>query len=33
MGQAGWRRARELFSIEDYAANVYRVIQSVIEKR
>ena len=33
MGLAGWQRARELFSIEDNAANVYKVIQSVIEKR
>lgn len=33
MGLAGWKRARELFNIEDYAANVYRVIQSVMEKR
>jgi len=33
MGLAGWQRARELFNIEDYAANVYRVIQSVMEKR
>jgi len=33
MGLAGWERARELFSIEDNAANVYKVIQSVIEKR
>lgn len=33
MGLDGWQRARELFNIEDYAANVYRVIQSVMEKR
>jgi len=33
MGLAGWRRARELFNIEDYAANVYRVIQTVVEQR
>jgi len=33
MGLAGWQRARTLFNIEDYAANVYRVIQSVMEKR
>jgi len=33
MGRAGWQRARDLFNIEDYAANVYRVIQSVMEKR
>ncbi len=33
MGLAGWQRARDLFTIEDYAANVYRVIQSVMEKR
>lgn len=32
MGLAGWQRARDLFNIEDYAANVYRVIQSVMEK-
>jgi glycosyltransferase involved in cell wall biosynthesis len=28
-GQEGWRVAREKFAIEDYAANVYNVIQSV----
>ena len=33
MGLAGWQRARDLFNIEDYAANVYRVIQSVMGKR
>ncbi|HHU08321.1 MAG TPA: glycosyltransferase family 4 protein [Clostridiaceae bacterium] len=33
MGLAGWQRARDLFNIEDYAAKVYRVIQSVMEKR
>ena len=33
MGLAGWQRARDFFNIEDYAANVYRVIQSVMEKR
>lgn len=33
MGLAGWQRARDLFNIEDYAANVYRVIQSVMERR
>lgn len=33
IGLAGWQRARDLFNIEDYAANVYRVIQSVMEKR
>lgn len=33
MGLAGWQRARDLFNIEDYAANVFRVIQSVMEKR
>lgn len=33
MGLAGWQRARDLFNIEDYSANVYRVIQSVMEKR
>ena len=32
-GLAGWQRARELYNIEEYATNVYRVIQSVIEKR
>lgn len=31
MGFTGWQRARELFNIEDYATNVYRVIQSVVE--
>lgn len=33
MGLAGWQRARELFNIEDYAANIYRVIQSVMENK
>lgn len=33
MGMAGWLRARNLFNIEDYAANVYRVIQDLMEKR
>lgn len=33
MGLDGWRFARDLFNIEDYAANVYRVIQSVMENR
>ena len=33
MGLAGWQRAKELFNIEDYAAGVYRVIESVMEKR
>lgn len=33
MGLVGWQRARELFNIEDYAANVYYVIQSVTEQR
>lgn len=33
MGLAGWQRARDLFNIEDYAANVNRVIQSVMKKR
>lgn len=32
MGQAGAIRARHLFNIEDYAANVYSVIKSVMEK-
>ncbi len=33
MGLAGWQRARDLFNIEDYAANVYCVIQSLMKKR
>ncbi|HPY34121.1 MAG TPA: glycosyltransferase, partial [Anaerolineaceae bacterium] len=33
MGLAGWQRARESYNIEDNAANVYKVIQSVMEKR
>jgi len=32
MGLAGWNRAREHFNIEDYAANVYQIIQSVAGK-
>ena len=32
MGLAGWQRAKEMFNIEDYAANVYKVIQSVTNK-
>jgi hypothetical protein len=32
LGLAGWERARELFSIEKYAASVYQVIQSVMSK-
>ena len=32
MGLAGWQRAREKFNIEDCAANVYRIIQSVTGK-
>lgn len=32
MGLAGWQRARELFNIEDYGSNVYKVIQSVMDK-
>ncbi len=32
MGLAGWERARELFSIEQCAASVYQVIQSVMSK-
>jgi len=31
MGLAGWQRAKNLFNIEDYAANVYQVIQSVMD--
>lgn len=33
MGLAGWKRAKEMFNIEDYAANVYKVIQSVVEHK
>lgn len=33
MGLTGWQRASDLFTIEDYAANVYHVIESVMEKR
>jgi len=29
LGLAGWQSAKERFNIEDYAANVYKVIQSV----
>lgn len=32
MGLAGWQRARDLFNIENYAANVYKVIASVMAK-
>ena len=32
MGLAGWQRAKQMFNIEDYAANVYRVIQTVTSK-
>lgn len=32
MGLAGWKRAREHFNIEDYAANVYQIIKSVAGK-
>ena len=31
LGLAGWQRAKEKFNIEDYAANVYNVIQSVVK--
>ena len=31
MGLAGWQRAKEKFNIEEYAANVYQVIQSVMK--
>ena len=33
MGIAGWQRARELFNVEDYAANVFGVIQNIMENR
>ena len=33
MGIAGWQRTRELFNVEDYAANVFGVIQNVMENR
>ena len=33
IGIAGWQRARELFNVEDYAANVFGVIQNVMENR
>jgi glycosyltransferase involved in cell wall biosynthesis len=29
LGLAGWQSARERFNIEDYAANVYQIIQSI----
>lgn len=32
-GLAGWQRARDMFNIEDYAANVYKVIQLVTENK
>ena len=32
MGLAGWQRAKEKFNIEESAANVYRIIQSVTGK-
>lgn len=32
MGLAGWQRAKHLFNIEDYAARVFNVIQSVIRR-
>jgi glycosyltransferase involved in cell wall biosynthesis len=32
MGLEGWRRAKENFNIEDYAANVFQVIQSVVKQ-
>lgn len=32
LGQAGWNRARELFSIEKCSASVYQVFQSVLNK-
>ena len=32
LGQAGWERARELFSIEKCAASVFQVFQSVLSK-
>ena len=32
MGLKGWQRAKQMFNIEDYAANVYQVIQSVMKK-
>jgi len=31
MGINGWNRAKKYFSIEDYAANVYEIIQSVMK--
>ncbi|MDD4042919.1 MAG: glycosyltransferase family 4 protein [Anaerolineaceae bacterium] len=33
MGLAGWQRAKDMFNIEDYAANVYKVIQLVMDNR
>jgi len=33
LGLEGWRLAKERFNIEDYAANVYRVIQSVMKEK
>ena len=33
MGIAGWQRARELFNVEDYAENVFGVIQNAMENR
>lgn len=32
MGLKGWQRAKQMFNIEDYAANVYQVIQSVMNR-
>lgn len=32
LGLAGWKRAKEKFNIEDYAANVYNVIESLVNK-
>ena len=31
MGLAGWARAKKHFNIEDYAGNVYQVVQSVMK--
>ena len=33
MGIAGWQRARELFNVEDYAENIFGVIQNAMENR
>ena len=33
MGLAGWQRARELFNVEDYAENIFGVIQNAMENR